>query len=148
MDFVYLKWAFAGYFATSLLCFIFPSLLRTKKKYSFQPFNEAVELKKILKIAHRGAPRYITENTIESFKKAVEAKADMLEMDVCETKDGILVVHHDHDLERTCGVKDKIRDLEFNKLPSFLPTISLNFSKGLTVKSNGEKISTLEQIFK
>jgi glycerophosphoryl diester phosphodiesterase len=28
----------------------------------------------------------------------------MFEMDVCCTKDGILVVHHDHDLKRTCGV--------------------------------------------
>ena len=43
----------------------------------------------------------------------------MLEMDVCETKDGILVVHHDHDLERTCGIKKQIRDLEYKELPCF-----------------------------
>ncbi len=25
-------------------------------------------------------------------------------MDVCETADNILVVHHDHHLNRTCGI--------------------------------------------
>ena len=32
----------------------------------------------------------------------------MIELDVCETKDGIIVVHHDQDLHRTCGVKKNI----------------------------------------
>jgi glycerophosphoryl diester phosphodiesterase len=40
-------------------------------------------------------------------------------MDVCETKDGVLVVHHDHELERTCGVEKFIRDLEYKDLPKF-----------------------------
>jgi glycerophosphoryl diester phosphodiesterase len=40
-------------------------------------------------------------------------------MDVCETKDGLLVVHHDHDLERTCGVKGKIKDFNYADLPPF-----------------------------
>lgn len=49
-------------------------------------------------------------------------------MDVCETKDGILVVHHDHDLERTCGVKKFIRDCNFKDLPPFKAEIELNFA--------------------
>jgi glycerophosphoryl diester phosphodiesterase len=62
----------------------------------------------------------------------------MLEMDVCETKDSILVVHHDHDLERTCGVKQYIRDFNYRDLPLFKPEIELNFApEGKTVKSNG-----------
>lgn len=32
----------------------------------------------------------------------------MFEMDVCETKDGILVVHHDKTLERTCGINQQV----------------------------------------
>ncbi len=52
----------------------------------------------------------------------------MLEMDVCETKDGVLVVHHDHDLERTCGVKGSIRDYAFKDLPLFKKEIELNFA--------------------
>lgn len=52
----------------------------------------------------------------------------MFELDVCETKDGILVVHHDHNLERTCGVKQYIRDINLADLPAFKPEIELNFA--------------------
>lgn len=59
-------------------------------------------------------------------------------MDVCETKDGVLVVHHDHDLERTCGVKSKIKDLDFKDLPKFKEEIQLNFApNGITINSKG-----------
>lgn len=59
-------------------------------------------------------------------------------MDVCETKDGLLVVHHDHDLERTCGVKGKIKDFNYADLPPFKKRIELNFaSDGRTVETNG-----------
>jgi|JI9StandDraft_1071089.scaffolds.fasta_scaffold1041315_1 glycerophosphoryl diester phosphodiesterase len=69
----------------------------------------------------------------------------MLEMDVCETKDGHLVVHHDHDLERTCGKKAFIRDLNLNELPKFREEIELNFApEGMTVRSRGESIPTLD----
>lgn len=75
--------------------------------------------------------------------------SDMLEMDICETKDGVLVVHHDHSLQRTCGVKTFIRDLQFKDLPKFKEDIKLDFApEGMTVHSKGEKIPTLQQVFK
>jgi glycerophosphoryl diester phosphodiesterase len=43
----------------------------------------------------------------------------MFEMDVCETKDGILVVHHDQELLRTCGVSGFVWDYNFKDLPPF-----------------------------
>jgi glycerophosphoryl diester phosphodiesterase len=46
-------------------------------------------------IAHRGAPGYAKENTIESFEKAVALGADMIEFDVRRTKDNVLIVYHD-----------------------------------------------------
>jgi glycerophosphoryl diester phosphodiesterase len=46
-------------------------------------------------IAHRGFPQIKNENTIDSFSRAVDAKADLIEFDVRRTKDGTLVVHHD-----------------------------------------------------
>ena len=37
----------------------------------------------------------------------------MLEMDVCETKDEVLVVHHDKSLLRTCGINESIQNINF-----------------------------------
>ncbi len=53
------------------------------------------EISKKLIIAHRGAPGYAKENTIESFEKAAALGADMIEFDVRRTKDNVLVVYHD-----------------------------------------------------
>ncbi len=44
---------------------------------------------------HRGARGYVPENTIPSFKKALDQGADTLELDVVVTKDGKLVVSHE-----------------------------------------------------
>jgi len=46
-------------------------------------------------VAHRGAPGYAKENTIESFEKAVALGADMIEFDVRRTKDDVLILFHD-----------------------------------------------------
>lgn len=45
--------------------------------------------------AHRGASRAARENTIEAFERARDAGADGVELDARRTADGVLVVHHD-----------------------------------------------------
>ena len=56
--------------------------------------KEGINMVKI--VAHRGASGLVEhENTLESFEKAIEIGADMVEFDVRETKDGVLVVTHD-----------------------------------------------------
>ena len=52
-------------------------------------------------IAHRGAPRECLENTLASFARALDQRADGIELDVHATKDGVVVVHHDHTLLMT-----------------------------------------------
>jgi glycerophosphoryl diester phosphodiesterase len=54
----------------------------------------------MLKIGHRGAKAYAPENTIASFKKALELGVDMVEFDVRITKDLYPVVIHDSQLSR------------------------------------------------
>jgi glycerophosphoryl diester phosphodiesterase len=46
-------------------------------------------------IAHRGVPGLEPENTLASFRRAVEVGADMVEPDVRRSADGALVVHHE-----------------------------------------------------
>ena len=50
-------------------------------------------------IAHRGASSLARENTIESFRKAIEIGVDMIEFDVRRTRDQALIVHHDELME-------------------------------------------------
>lgn len=53
--------------------------------------------------AHRGAPAMRPQNTRPSFRAAMAAGADVLEMDVRATGDQVLVVAHDADRQRVSG---------------------------------------------
>ena len=53
---------------------------------------------------HRGSRTRLPENTMPSFKLALEEGADGLEIDIRTTKDGEIVICHDKDLKRVGGV--------------------------------------------
>lgn len=53
-----------------------------------------------LAIAHRGASDYAPENTMKSFQVAADLCAEMWELDVRVTADGVCVVAHDDNLTR------------------------------------------------
>ena len=52
-------------------------------------------------VGHRGNAAHAPENTLESFRQAVEIGVDALELDVHLTADGHVVVIHDPTLDRT-----------------------------------------------
>jgi glycerophosphoryl diester phosphodiesterase len=54
-------------------------------------------------IAHRGASGYRPENTFAAYELAVGQNADMIEIDLHATRDGVVVVAHDAELERIGG---------------------------------------------
>ena len=60
----------------------------------------------ILNIAHRGASGHLPENTLPAFRLAIKQNADMIEIDVHQTKDGHIVVLHDEYLKT--GILKKI----------------------------------------
>ena len=49
-------------------------------------------------IAHRGASGYEYENSRAAFRRAIMLDADGVELDVHSTRDGNIVVHHDHEI--------------------------------------------------
>ena len=51
-----------------------------------------------LVIAHRGASGYLPEETLEAYSRAIELGADVIEMDLVSTKDGVLIARHDPNL--------------------------------------------------
>jgi len=59
-------------------------------------------------IAHRGAAGVRPENTLASVRKAIDDKADWIEIDVQETADGEVVVIHDSDFMKLSGRDLKI----------------------------------------
>ena len=65
----------------------------------------------VLAIAHRGDPITQRENTPAAFAAAVDAGADMIELDVRCTSDGAAVVVHDPTLERLWGVAKRVAEL-------------------------------------
>jgi glycerophosphoryl diester phosphodiesterase len=60
-----------------------------------------------LVIAHRGYSELAPENTLPSFKLALAAGADLVELDYYPTKDGKFIVFHDHDLDRTTDATNR-----------------------------------------
>src|ERR1044072_5481094 len=46
-------------------------------------------------VAHQGDHSAARANTIEAFRAAIASGADMIELDVRRTADGVLVIHHD-----------------------------------------------------
>lgn len=62
-------------------------------------------------VAHRGASSDLPENTLTAFEAAVQAGADMVELDVRLTADGVPVVLHDHDLARTTDRAGSVHEL-------------------------------------
>ena len=58
--------------------------------------------------AHRGAKVSAPENTLASFRAAMEAGADYIELDVQQTRDSQIVVMHDADFMRMGGDPRKV----------------------------------------
>lgn len=71
--------------------------------------------------AHRGlhdGNEQVPENSLAAFQKAVEAGYGM-ELDVQRTKDEKLVVFHDRDLRRVCGVDLRLLDITYEELKAY-----------------------------
>lgn len=90
---------------------------------------------KFVIIAHRGASTYEPENTMSSFKKAIELGADMVEFDVRLSLDQKLIVIHDRTLSRTTDGSGLVREKSLDDLKK------LN-------AGNNEKIPTFEELIK
>jgi len=69
-------------------------------------------------IGHRGASAVAPENTMAAFAVAVEASADGIEFDVRLSRDGVPVIIHDDNLQRTHGLRRRVVDSTAEELRS------------------------------
>jgi len=70
----------------------------------------------VLKIWHRWACGYAPENTLKSFKKAIELWVDMIEFDIHVCKSWEIVVIHDWTVDRTTNWTGWIWELTLTEL--------------------------------
>src|SRR2546423_10528775 len=73
------------------------------------PALKLIASKRPLVIGHRGYCQFAPENTLPSFKLAMAAGADLVELDYYHSKDGKLVVVHDGTLDRTTDATNRWR---------------------------------------
>jgi glycerophosphoryl diester phosphodiesterase len=66
-----------------------------------------------LVIAHRAGAHDAPENTLLALERAIAARADLAEIDVQRTKDGVVVVVHDADLMRLARDPRKISATDY-----------------------------------
>ncbi len=71
-------------------------------------------------IAHRGASKAESENTVAAFRAAAQLGAQAVELDVRRSADGALVVHHDSDLPDGRGISRT----DAAQLPPSVPTLA------------------------
>jgi glycerophosphoryl diester phosphodiesterase len=87
----------------------------------------------VLKIGHRGARAYEPENTLSSFRLALELGVDAVELDVRKTLDNELVVIHNADVNKTTDGSGAVNELTLEEIQRF-------------VTEKGEHVPTLEEV--
>jgi glycerophosphoryl diester phosphodiesterase len=104
---------------------------------------------KFLAIAHRGGRSLGPENTLYTFKRAVELGTDVLEMDLQTTSDGALVILHDREVDRTTngtGAVDSFTLPDLKKLDAGFRWSPDN-SGSYPLRNKGVTIPTLSEVF-
>ena len=89
--------------------------------------------------AHRGGGAHAPENTLSALYRAIDDGADMLEIDVQETADGVVVLLHDTDLMRVGGIPSKIWEINHEDLRT------VDVGSWFSPKFANEPVPTLEE---
>ena len=84
-------------------------------------------------VGHKGACGYATENTISSFKKAIELGCNRTEMDIRLSKEGEAIVFHNKDISMLTDGVGLISEMNLSDLKKF------NYI-------DGQKICTLQEV--
>jgi len=95
---------------------------------------------RILVVGHRGAEGVAPENTWAALEAGYRAGADLLELDVQLTRDGIPVLFHDFSLEPKLGDPRWLRDLTWDEVRE------LDVGRWFDPSFAGQRIPRLEEV--
>ncbi|ROO84031.1 glycerophosphoryl diester phosphodiesterase [Actinocorallia herbida] len=104
----------------------------------------------VVVIAHRGASAYAPENTVSAIREAGLRGADLVEVDLRQTKDGKLVVMHDAGLTRTTDARRKFPKRKSWRVHDLTLAQVRKLDAGLWFGRvhRGEKVPTLTEALK
>ncbi|MBN8656067.1 MAG: glycerophosphodiester phosphodiesterase [Anaerolineae bacterium] len=102
-----------------------------------------------LVIAHQGGDGLWPGNTMFAFQNAADLGADVLEMDLHITSDGILVLMHDETVDRTTDGKGEIEAMTLDELKQLDAGHDWSSDEGASFPFRGQGITvpTLEEVF-
>lgn len=98
--------------------------------------------------ARKGYWKDAPENSIKAIDAAEENGADIIEIDIKKTADGILILMEDETVERTCSGFGKITlvaEMTYDEISSLK---LLNGAGGDNAEATEEKVPALEEVFK
>lgn len=104
-------YVFGAYSIISAIFYYYPVNINKMKKAKLN------KKKKFYVISHRGGAGESVENTVAAFDYSKSIDVDIIEIDCHMTKDGKVVVCHDPDLYRICGIKKLIKELNYDEIP-------------------------------
>lgn len=90
--------------------------------------------------AHRGWSEKYPENTMEAFRAALTLGVDQIEFDVHMTKDGHLVIMHDHTVDRTTDGTGLVREMTLEQVKNLDAGIKKD------VQFAGTEVPTMEEL--
>lgn len=91
-------------------------------------------------VAHRGNSSVAPENTMLAFRSAVDAGADMIEIDVHVDGDGTVVVIHDDTVDRTTDGTGAVRSLGTDAIRR------LDAGAGFAAETAGQRVPLLADV--
>ncbi len=91
-------------------------------------------------IAHRGASGHAPENTLVAVRRAMDMRAEMVEVDILLSKDGIPVLLHDPSLDRTTDGTGVVSNFTLEELKA------LDAGTWFGEQFAGEQIPTVDEL--
>lgn len=91
-------------------------------------------------VGHRGVAGHYPENTQVSVQAAIDMGLQWIEVDVQPTKDNILVIFHDHKINRCSNGQGRVDELTYEQLNQN------DFGAWFDTRFSHEKIMTLSQL--
>ncbi len=119
--------------------FAIVTILVIAVSFSYNLSRSFTKEDKVNIIAHRGASSEAPPNSRSAFLQAIKDGADYIELDVQETKDGIVIVHHDKDYKLSSNINKGVHELTWAEAQH------IDIGESFSPAFKGEKVISLQE---